>query len=143
MNKNNYSTEYTTAIRTEPGNFPHVKWIDLKGNGIMVEAAIMKEDRHGNIYFFELGKLDDIDRQRILRLLQSRNAHSMELWDLMDNTTLNNGVNALTYFHQLVQIITQKGVLYSPRDGVIGTGEFNTNDKSETTAVQAAAAAAQ
>ena len=57
----------------------------------------------------------------------------------MDNTTLNNGVNALTYFHQLVQIITQKGVIYSPRDGVVGTGEYNTNDKSETTAVEAVA----
>lgn len=117
-------------VRTSAGQFPHVKWIDLKGNGLMVECAVMKEDAQGNLYYFELGRLDNIDRQRIARLLTSRNAKTMELWDLMSNTTLNNGVNALTYFHQLVKIISADGVIFQPRAGTVGTGTFNTNDGS-------------
>lgn len=118
------------TVRTSPGQFPHVKWIDIKGNGLMVECAVMKEDAQGNIYYFELGRLDDIDRQRIARLLTSRNAPNMELWDLMSNTTLNNGVNALSYFHQLVKIISADGVVFSPRAGTVGTGTFNSGDQS-------------
>jgi len=118
------------TVRTSPGQFPHVKWIDLKGNGLMVECAVMKEDGQGNIYYFELGRLDNIDRQRIARLLTSRNAPNMELWDLMSNTTLNNGVNALDYFHQLVKIISADGVVFSPRAGTVGTGTFNAGDQS-------------
>lgn len=110
------------AVNTSPGSFKHVEWIDIQGNGLMAECAVMKKDAQGNIFFFELGKLDGIDRARIGKLVRSRNAATMELWDLMDNTTLNNGMNALTYFHQLVKIISVDGVVYSPRDGVIGTG---------------------
>ena len=120
------------TVRTSPGQFHHVKWIDLKGNGIMVECAVMKEDAQGNIYYFELGRLDNIDRQRIARLLTSRNAPTMELWDLMSNTTLNNGVNALTYFHQLVKIISANGVVFAPREGSVGTGTFNTGSQQDS-----------
>lgn len=123
-------------VKTSEGQYPHIKWIDLKGNGIMVECAVMKTDQHGNIFFFELGALDGIDQQRIARLVQSRNAPTMELWDLMSNTTLNNGVNALTYFHQLVKVISQDGVIYSPKGGSVGTGRHNSNPEAKTVAQQ-------
>lgn len=116
-----------STVRTSPGQFPHIQWIDIKGRGIMVECAVMKTDSHGNMYYFELGMLDAIDKQRIARIVQSRNALTMELWDLMSNTTLNNGANALQYFHQLVKIISASGVEYSPRAGSIGTGQLDTN----------------
>jgi len=108
------------AVRTRKGKFPHIEWLDLKGDGLMVECAIMKKDAHGNISFFELGKIDSIDKQRVARLVQSRTAEQFELWDLMSQTTLNNGVNALTYFHQLVRVISADGVIYSPKGGVVG-----------------------
>ncbi len=103
------------------GASPHIKWLELKKDGIMHECAIMKTDEHGNVYYFELGKIDSIDKQRMARLLMNRNADRHELWDLMSQTTLNNGVNALTYFHQLVKIISPDGVIYTPRGGVVGT----------------------
>jgi hypothetical protein len=40
----------------------------------------------------------------------------------MSQTTLNNGVNALTYFHQLVKVISEDGVIYTPKGGVVGMG---------------------
>lgn len=124
-----------SRVTQSAGQLPHVRWLDLKGQGLMVECAIMKEDEQGNIYYFELGNLDNIDKQRVGRLLRSRNATTMQLWDLMSNTTLNNGVNALTYFHQLVKVISADGVIYTPKGGVVGTGRVQHSD------VQAAAAA--
>ena len=108
------------AIRSQQGAMKHVEWLDLKQNGLMVECAIMKRDSHGNIYYFELGHLDSIDKGRIARILKNRNAANFELWDLMSQTTLNNGVNALEYFHQLVKIISPDGVIYTPKGGVVG-----------------------
>lgn len=107
--------------QTRDGKSPHIKWLELKKDGIMHECAVMKKDEHGNVYYFELGKIDLIDKQRIARILMNRNADRMELWDLMSSTTLNNGVNALTYFHQLVKIISPDGIIYSPAGGVVGT----------------------
>lgn len=109
------------AIQQRDGASPHIKWLELNQDGILHECAIMKTDPHGNIYYFELGKIDNIDKQRMARLLQNRNADRLELWDLMSSTTLNNGVNALTYFHQLVKIISPMGTKYTPRGGVVGT----------------------
>ena len=108
------------AVRSRKGKFPHIEWLDLKGDGLMSECAIVKKDQHGNISFFELGKIDGIDKQRVARMVQGRNAETFELWDLMSQTTLNNGVNALQYFHQLVRVISADGVIYTPKGGVVG-----------------------
>lgn len=110
-------------VNQKEGSFPHVKWLDLKANGVMVECAILKEDGAGNIYFIEIPSLDSFDKTRLVKIITNRNAQSFELWDLMSQVTLNNGVNALTYFHQLVKVITPLGVIMNPRQGHIGTGK--------------------
>jgi hypothetical protein len=115
-----------TVVRTHKGAQPHVEWIDLKGNGVMVECGVMKRDGFGNIYFIEIPSLDNIDKTRLARILANRNALNFELWDLMSQITLNNGVNALVYFHQLVKIITPDGVVMNPRAGTVGTGRVDT-----------------
>lgn len=116
---------------TRPGNLPHIEWIDLKGDGIMHECAVMKRDGLGNTFFFEVGPLDHIDKRRLVRILGNRNAKSFPLWDLMSQITLNNGVNALEYFHQLVKVITAAGIVMNPREGVVGTGKVDTLSKEE------------
>jgi hypothetical protein len=110
------------TVRQHDGNIPHVKWIDLKGNNILVECAILKTDSLGNIYYIEIPNLDHIDKQRLSRLLRNRNAVNFELWDLCSQVTLNNGMNALEYFHQLVKVITPTGVIMNPKVGAIGVG---------------------
>lgn len=109
-----------TAIRVEDSTeYNHVKWIELK-SGVMSECAVMKTDEFGNMYFFELSKLDNIDKQRLLKLITNRHATSLELWDLMSQHTLGNGMNSLNYFHQLVKIVTPEGQILDPRAGQIG-----------------------
>jgi len=114
------------AITKRAGNFPHVFWMELKGNGVLTECAVLKEDGFGNTFYIEIPSLDGIDKNRLLRVVSNRNATNFELWDLMSQVTLNNGLNALEYFHQLVKIITPDGVIMNPRAGTVGTGKVDT-----------------
>jgi hypothetical protein len=110
--------------------YPHVEWIELNGDGIMHECAIMKRDGQGNVLFFKTNDLDEIDKRRLAGILMDRNSKNFELWDLMANKTLGNGVNALIYFNQLVRQLTTNGKILDPRSGQMGTGGFgqvNTN----------------
>ena len=115
------------AVTVKKGQRHHIEWIDLKNNGILVECAVMKRDGRGNIFFFEINALDTIDKQPLTRILMNRNAESFELWDLMSQITLNNGMNALEFFHQLVKVISVDGVIYSPKAGMVGSGTVDTN----------------
>lgn len=95
--------------KTIPGKYPHTEWMDLGQNGVLVECAIMKRFPNGDTFFISLESLDRIDKTRLLRILQNRNANMYELWDLMDQVTLGNGVNALAYFNQLTKVRTASG----------------------------------
>jgi len=102
------------------GKFPHVEWLDLNGNNILIECAIMKTEASGGKLFIRLDQLDSIDKQRIAKILTNRNANAFELWDLMAQITLGNGENALKYFHQMVKIFTPAGVVMNPTAGQVG-----------------------
>lgn len=91
------------------GKYPHIEWLDLQSNGVASECAILKKDPSGNIYFFALNALDLIDKKRLLDIVTNRNAHLYELWDLMSQITMRNGVNALVYFNQLAKVLTPSG----------------------------------
>ena len=108
------------TVTTHKGQYPHVEWIDLKADGVLVECAIMKRDPNGNIYFFPLKFLDSVDKRRLFRIITNRNAAMYELWDLMSNITLGNGVNALEFFHQFVRVITPSGQIINPTTGQVG-----------------------
>lgn len=99
---------------------PHCMFLDLHNDGVMHECAIMKEDDAGNVFYFEIAQMDRIDKSRFVRILSDRNVNNFELWDLMAQHTLNNGVNALEYFHQMVRVLTPSGKIISPRQGVRG-----------------------
>lgn len=126
------------TVQMQPGNMPHLYWIDLSGDGVYTECAVMKKDGLGNVYFFPLNALDRIDKGRLARILSNRNATAFELWDLMSQITLNNGVNALMYFHQLVEMITPTGKRMKPQEGVVGTeGIIDTRTKEARAAMEA------
>ena len=111
------------AIDIRAGTEPHIFWIDLEQNGVLVQCAVMRRDDQGNIYYIPLENMDDVDRMRLLRIIKNRNATNFELWDLMSNITLNNGVNALEYFHQMVVVMTASGVKSTPTMGRMGAGQ--------------------
>jgi hypothetical protein len=118
-------------IQKDPKAPPHIEWIDLYGNGMMYECAILKKDPRGNVTYFETNKLDNIDKKRLHRIVTSRNARSFPLWELMSQITLPNGMNSLEYFHQLAKTISPEGVIMSPRSGVLGTGVRDTMIQNE------------
>ena len=114
------------TVTAYDGKWPHTKWIDLKNNGVMVECAVLKTDGFGNIYYVEIPSLDNIDKDRISRMLGQPRAKEIPLWEIMGNTQLRNGMNGLDYFHQLVKVITPEGVIMNPRVGAVGTGKVDT-----------------
>jgi hypothetical protein len=125
------------SINIRAGHLPHIFWIDLGNDGVFVECAVMNRDKLGNITFIRINSLDAVDRRRLLRIVTNRNARTLPLWDVMSSITLANGVNALQYFHQLVEVITQTGRIMRPQSGVLGTGMIDTGKK--TTRKRAAA----
>lgn len=115
------------AIKQHIGNLPHIKWLDLLNNNILVECAVLKEDSFGNIYYIDVTTLDNIDKQRLVRIVTNRNAGNFELWDLMSQITLNNGMNSLEYFHQITKVVTPDGISMDPKVGAIGVGSGSIN----------------
>lgn len=111
--------------------YPHVEWLELHGDGILHECAVMKRTPDGSVLFFRTTELDEIDKRRLAGILMDRNARSFELWDLMQSKTLGNGVNALAYFNQLVRMLTPNGKVIDPRagqaGGAVSPGTVNTN----------------
>lgn len=98
--------------------YQHVRWVDLVGNGIAKEVLVLSEDKgNGDINFIPVDHLDEIDRARIVSMLRSRDAQSLPLWEVMANTTLKNGQNALLCFHQLVKTRTVTGQILPPGKG--------------------------
>ncbi|MCK9369604.1 hypothetical protein M0R04_06825 [Candidatus Dojkabacteria bacterium] len=107
----------------------HIEWIDLAGDGILHECAIMKRDAYNNVLFFKTNDLDEIDKKRLAGILMDRNADKFELFDLCAQKTLGNGMNALAYFHQITRQLTANGRIIDPRSGQMGgvtTGQVNT-----------------
>ena len=106
----NQPTAPVTTIRAFRGAYPHIFWLDLEGNGTMIECAVMKVFPNGDINYIMLASLDNIDKERMLKIINNRNSQMYELWDLMSQITLGNGKNALDYFSQLVRAKTASGV---------------------------------
>jgi len=117
--------------------YPHVEWIDLENNGQLTEVAVVKRDQIGNIYFIALHSLDNIDKRRIAGILSNRNAASVELYELLSQITLGNGVNALEYFHQLTKVRSPAGHVSRPQVGRIGAGYATPGIMNAPTAAQA------
>lgn len=116
----------TTYKQRASSEYPHIEWLELHSDGVMHECAIMKRDRAGNVLFIRTNDLDEIDQRRLANILMDRNARGMELWDLMANKTLGNGMNALAYFNQLVKLITPNGKILDPKSGQIGVAPSGT-----------------
>lgn len=101
-------------------DIPHIYRIDLYNDGLAHECALLSEDRFGNLYIIKLADLDNIDKARIGKIVQHRYINQLPLWDVMHQTTLKNGLNALEYFQQLVKAITPAGKFFTPRTGASG-----------------------
>lgn len=94
--------------------YEHVQYVDLHNDGTLREVIIMKYTDNGDLYFISVDDLDDIDVARLQQVINRKDAHRYELWDLLSTVTLKNGVNALEFFHQFVKHRTNNGKIHSP-----------------------------
>lgn len=92
----------------------HIQVLDVYDNGVGYEVAIMKRDSNGDIYFLRTDHLDTIDYDRLAMILRKREAQVLPLWELLSSIKLNNGINALIYFHQFVNVKTASGQIMKP-----------------------------
>lgn len=92
----------------------HIQVLDVYGNGVGYEVAVMKKDSNGDVYFLRTDHLDTIDYDRLAQILRKREAQVLPLWELLSSIKLNNGVNALVYFHQFVNVKTASGQIMKP-----------------------------
>lgn len=94
----------------------HIEYLDVDGSGVLKEVVIVKRWADGAYSYIETGILDGIDRGRLKNILGSPHADKYELWELLSMSKINNGMNALDYFHQLAKKKNPKG----STDRVIG-----------------------
>lgn len=94
----------------------HIEYQDVDGTGVLKEVAVVKRWEDGSFSYIETGILDNIDRSRLKAILVSPHADKYELWELLSMSKINNGMNALDYFHQLTKKKTVKGA----KERVIG-----------------------
>lgn len=80
----------------------HMELLPLEADGTLEECVILKRYSNGDRMFIRVSDLDDEDRKRMRGFLSEQHAGMFELWDLLSNRRLGNGMNALEYFHQLV-----------------------------------------
>lgn len=80
-------------------DLPHVFRVDIDDSGLLQEVAIVKEEDDGTIHYIQISALHQIDKQRLKKVVTSIHADKYPLWELLSQARLNNGINALDFFH--------------------------------------------
>ena len=87
------------TIELQPTSMPHIYLCDVDDSGLLKEIALVKKFKDGSIYYIEVDSLHAIDKSRIKKIVTSQHADKYELWELMSQSRLSNGMNALDFFH--------------------------------------------
>ena len=88
-----------TGIVLHKTNLRHIYLCDIREDGFQREIALVKQTKDGSIFYIEVEPLHGIDKQRLKRVVTSPHADKYELWELMAQSKLSNGMNALDFFH--------------------------------------------
>ena len=77
----------------------HIRSLDVNNTGIKRDVAVIMEAKDGSIFYVDVASLGPIDKGRLKAALNSPGSKTMPLWQVLSTMTLNNGLNALDYFH--------------------------------------------
>ena len=83
---------------------PHVKYLDISGNGTLREVAVVKEWDDGSVSYIDIELLDRTDKGRLKAALMDVHADKDPLFIILSRRTESNGMNSLDYFHPLVKM---------------------------------------
>lgn len=106
----------TVKIEKRPTDLKHVYLCEWNDDGILKEIAVVMETQDGTIFGIEVDKLHPIDKARLKKVITSVHADKYPLWELLSQGRLNNGMNALDFFHSNYVKVKR------PRGAVIGGG---------------------
>ena len=95
----------------------HVFYLDANDDGQYREVAVVKKDYNGSVYYIDVQLLDQVDKGRLKKIVTDLHADKYELWDLMSQKKLSNGINALDYFHRLVRVKRAPGSVNTAMGG--------------------------
>lgn len=127
-------------IELQPTTLPHVFLCDVDDSGLLKEILLVKQFADGSIYYVDINSLHNIDKSRIKKIVTSQHATKYDCWELLSQSTLSNGVNALDFFHSNnIKSKRPAGALASHSgsladvtaygsDSVIGSGFTNTSE---------------
>jgi hypothetical protein len=100
----------TKAPPARKSEYNHIEYIDVNEDGVLEEIAVVKRWEDGSLSYILVSSLGGIDKGRLLKIITSPHADKYELWDLMAQIKLTNGMNALDFYHQnLIKIKRVKG----------------------------------
>lgn len=105
-------------VASQKTQFAHVERVDIHDTGSLREVAIMKRFENGSFSYIDTALLDQLDKSRLKGIVQSVHADKYDLWELCEQTTLSNGLNALDYFHQMVRTKFAPGHVAAPAEGL-------------------------
>ena len=103
-------------IEKRATDLKHVFLIDWNDDGILREVAVVMETDDGTIFGVMVDQLHPIDKARLKKVITSVHADKYPLWELLSQGRLNNGMNALDFFHANYVKVKR------PRGAVIGGG---------------------
>jgi hypothetical protein len=87
------------TIEKRATSLNHVFLIDWHDDGILREIIVVMEDKVGAIYGIEVNRLHPIDKGRLKKVITSIHSDKYSLWQLLADSRLPNGMNALDFFH--------------------------------------------
>jgi hypothetical protein len=105
-----------TKIEKRATDLQHIWLIEWNDDGMLKEIALVMETDDGTLFGIEVDKLHPIDKARLKKVITSVHADKYPLWELLSQGRLNNGMNALDFFHQNYVKIKR------PRGAIIGGG---------------------
>lgn len=105
-----------TTIEKRATDLKHVWLVDWNDDGLLKEVAVVMETTDGTLFGIEVDKLHPIDKARLKKVITSVHADKYPLWELLSQGRLNNGMNALDFFHANYVKVKR------PRGAVIGGG---------------------
>lgn len=105
-----------SKIEKRATDLKHVFLCDWNDDGLLKEIAVVMETQDGTLFGIEIDKLHPIDKSRLKKVITSVHADKYPLWELLSQGRLNNGLNALDFFHQNYVKVKR------PRGAIIGGG---------------------
>lgn len=118
MSRTEKTTTPVQAAPSRKSQFPHIEYRDIYDDGTYHEIAVVKDRADGSYDYIIINQLDDMDKGRIKKIITGQYTRMSELWELMANESLSNGMNALDYFHQLVRKKLAPGTVQKSNSGL-------------------------